>query len=556
MASREFLKILHSARFGDVSAQQNLAAAYLTGALNTPIQPANSLIWLEKSYFSITNQIVADTSSDDVFDLGFSDSFAPIFSLLSSVPLAKTVGSPAFPFGWKLFWTLAVALPTLPFADSSLSAPAPISHDAQKARWQLIQCLLSPEYVDEQAHLRDWLASSSIAEMDFMPAADLPALQLVCKSYLQSLAETDNVFTQDAKELLLRLQPKDETLSGLWLQWLASGKQDHLLKAAEMGLTVARLTLGLQLAQLDGISGSGFTPAPASNVASSAAEVDRGRSNASLKKAVYWLELAAKDGNRDAWYALGEIYRRPQFSGYNATESDRCFDRAADLGHAQAQLRKGANLWRKRKKLDDKVKGLQASYWVWQAQQQGVHEAKDLLTKILETCPKPAANDWHDLALLAEQAINRHAEYKIEYEWLLVCHRLVIANQFHFSKAELLLADIAQLQHEHCVVVDIRWELPKILPRLIQIETIGQRRALLAAGKVFTGNTSSALGATSSSRDSITRDTADEDELAESREREGNLRQRRYRFDKVSQWLVDTVTVETTRSSRQKSKVA
>ena len=86
--------------------------------------------------------------------------------------------------------------------------------------------------------------------------ADLPSLQLVCKSYLQSLAETDNTFTQAAKELLLRLQPKDETLSGLWSQWLASGKHDHLLEAAEMGLTIARLTLGLQLAQLDGVSDS------------------------------------------------------------------------------------------------------------------------------------------------------------------------------------------------------------------------------------------------------------------------------------------------------------
>jgi hypothetical protein len=272
-----------------------------------------------------------------------------------------------------------------------------------------------------------------------------------------------------------------------------------------------------------------------------------GRSNASLKKAVYWLELAAKYGDRDAWFALGEIYRRPQFSGYNAAESDRCFDRAADLGHAQAQLRKGANLWRKRHKLDEKVKGLQASYWVWQAQQQGVHDARDLLAKILESCPKPAANDWHDLALLAEQAINRHAEYKIEYEWLLLCHRLVIANQFHFSKAELLLADIAQLQHEHCVVVDIRWELPKILPRLIQIETIGQRRALLAAGKVFTGNASNEHGAASASRDA-----ANEDELVEGRVREGNLRQRRYRFDKVSQWLFTTFTKEAATTSPKK----
>ena len=546
MASRQFLKILHLARFGDVSAQQILASAYLTGAFKTPPQPANSLVWLEKSYLSIINQIVIDTSSGDASDLAVNESLIPIFSLLSTIPLANTLGSPAFPFGWKLFWKLAHISDSLIAARPPDGLDLPLSDVTLSARWQLIQFLLAPEFGEQQARLRDWLASSDAGEMDSVPATDLPALQLVCKSYLQSLAETENTFTQSAKELLLRLQPKDETLSGLWSQWLVSGKQNHLLEAAEMGLTIARLTLGLQLAQLDHNSDSASP--------SGVSEVDKGRSNASLKKAVYWLELAANDGDRDAWFTLGEIYRRPQFSGYNATESDRCFDRAADLGHAQAQFRKGANLWRKREKLDEKVKGLQASYWVWQSQQQGVHEAKDLLTKILERCPKPAANDWHNLALLAEQAINRHAEYKIEYEWLLLCHRLMIANQFHFSKAELLLADIAQLQHEHCVVVDIRWELPKILPRLIQIETIGQRRALLAAGKVFAGSNGSELGAASKSRDPVVRNAYEyEDDLLNSRDREGNLRQRRYRFDKVSQWLLDTFTKEATTPPQKRS---
>ena len=60
MASREFLKILSSARLGDVSAQQKLALAYLTGEFKTPIQPSNALIWLEKSYISFQNQELKD----------------------------------------------------------------------------------------------------------------------------------------------------------------------------------------------------------------------------------------------------------------------------------------------------------------------------------------------------------------------------------------------------------------------------------------------------------------------------------------------------------------
>ena len=482
MASRQFLKILQSARVGDVSAQQNLASAYLTGEFKTPIQPANALIWLEKAYFSVQNQILGQFGSGSIEISELVDPVPEILGLfqqISVVPLEQTLNSPAFAFGWESFWSLAKAN-----IDASYAA-----------QWQLAELLLDPNKKDVQAELSAWLSKKK-------GGSDFLSLQKKAKEFLLKLANTETPFTSCAKELLIKLQPKDEALSSLWNAWLLEKNEAALIRAAELGLTTAKLTLGLRLGQ--------FTEmAPTEeNIAEPGA-----KSNASLKKAAYWLELAAKDGDRDAWFALGEIYRRPQFSGYNASESDRCFDRAADLGHAQAQFRRGANSWRKRERNEEKVRGLQASYWIWQAQQQGIPEAKDLLSKILLSYPDPKKNDWHELAQFSDYAINHHVEHKLEQEWVLLCHRLIIANQFNLSKAELLLCDIGQLQHEHCVVVDIRHELPKILPRLIQIDTTQQRRSLLAAGKAFAGS-----------------------EV----DQEGNLRQRRYRFDRVTEWLKTT----------------
>ena len=476
MASREFLKILSSARLGDVSAQQKLASAYLTGAFKTPIQPSNALIWLEKSYFSIMNHGLEEKNSNGAEILN-------LLSQITSIPLAETFNSPAFEFGWNSFWKLA---------EESNSSEASFA-----AKWQLVNLLINPANQEIQTQLIDWLKKKvSSPPLERISTLDFAGIQKIARQYLQELAESGSTYTSQAKELLIKLQPKNEALSSLWKVWLDEKNEDALIQAAELGLTIAKLTLGFRLAQLD-----------------DKPDLESGKSNASLKKAAYWLELAAKDGDRDAWYALGEIYRRPQFSGYNATESDRCFDRAADLGHAQAQFRKGASLWRKREKSEEKVRGLQASYWVWQAQQQGIPEAKELLSKILESCPDRNSNEWFELARYAEEAINHHAEHKLDEDWLLLCHRIIIANQFNFSKAELLLAEVGQLQHEHCVVVDIRWELPKILPRLIQIETIQQRRALLGAGKAFAGS---------------------------EMDIEGNLRQRRYRFDRVTNWITNT----------------
>ena len=489
MASRDFLKILRLARSGDVSAQQDLALVYLNGLFNTPIQPSNALIWLEKAHFSLLDQFNQEPGTLESLT-------TQLFAKVVQIPIAETLGSPAFNFGWDTFWKLTES------TDSNIR---------RQSQWRLAELLLDPSKKELQSQLELFsLHKKRSAPDEGSKKTDLRSLLDLAKKYLVDLAENDTPFSIQAKELLIKLQPNNEALSSLWASWLEDRNTAALLQAAELGLTAAKLALGLQLAQLD----SSFSNGTDEETRNSNPKISP-KSNASLKKAAHWLELAAKDGDRDAWYALGEIYRRPQFSGYSATESDRCFNRAADLGHAQAQFLKGANLWRKRENISETVKGLQASYWVWQAQQQGVSEAKELLAKILESHPDPKKNNWNELAVLADDALKHLAEYKLDDESQLMCHRIIIANQFNFSKAELLLCEVGQLQHEHCIVIDIRWELPKILPRLVQIETIQQRRILLAAGKAFASG---------------------EPDL------EGNLRQRRYRFDRVGAWLEKNFT--------------
>jgi TPR repeat protein len=280
-----------------------------------------------------------------------------------------------------------------------------------------------------------------------------------------------------------------------WAGWQHLQNVGALEIAAELGYLPAQLALGLRLAKLE--------------------EKDEGSDdsgNARLKQAVYWLKLAAKKGDRDAWYALGLINRKPQYSGYSAEDSDECFDKAADLGHPQAQFRKGSSLWRKRAQIDESIEGLQASYWVWHAAQQGVTDANDLLSKMMLSCPTPSLNKWHPLANAISKALEENS-HRLTGDMLLTCHRVLVANQLNLSKAELLLADVLSIQHEHGAVVDIREYLPRSTPKLIQIETLEQRKALMMASKAFAS--------------AFTNSVVDE----------GNLRQRRYRLEKLMQML-------------------
>jgi TPR repeat protein len=552
MASREFLKIMKSARSGDALAQQTIGQIYMLGEPGIPKNIPNALLWLEKASLTIG-------FNEDIFNL-----VADHLDLSQPLTLAQAQ------FAWKCLlqaanggnkgghasrsgsgsgntqarWLIAQTMCEHGStsgvgvgADSAFSFVLnfPSTHafkELSEKNWQDLGGLdtfkkLAHRYLEELADLASFKEQTTAKKLLAQCLQDgrLDTLDVErSKKITASLAGQSNdlgltsllemgqgqSFTEifdpsllpalqlHLPTLLLNKKHSAEHLPIYWAGWQQLQNMEALEVAAELGHVPAQLALGLRLAKLD--------------VTDSDSEDSSNSGNARLKKSVYWLKQAANQGERDAWYALGLINRMPQFSGYSAEESDAYFDKAADLGHPQAQFRKGSSLWRKRAQLNEDIEGLQASYWVWHAAQQGITEAKELLFKIMESHPEPKKNNFYGLASAVTKALNE-STHRFSGEMLMMCHRVLVANQLNLSKAELLLVDISSIQHEHGAVIDVRYELPRSTPKLILIETLEQRKVLMLSSRAFTN------AQNSNSLD------------------EGNLRQRRYRLEKLSELL-------------------
>lgn len=505
MASRDFLKIMRLARSGDALAQQKIGQIYLLGEQGTPQNTQNALLWLEKASLSI----------------GFNEE---IFNLVSNnLNLDEGLGLAQSLFAWKCIthaassgntqarW-LYVQIVVGATSDSSVLAFSALTEkhwtdlggidhfknltlryleelsDLPSFGFQnLAQKLLSECLMDGCLGIVDESRSKKIVSHLAVDTSEmgLSSLLSFAKNFDEHLVPALSVHLP---ALLDVRKPSAEHQLLYWAAWKYLGNETALEIAAELSYVPAQLALGLRLAKLDA--------------------VDSDHGNARLKQAVFWLKQAANQGERDAWYALGLINRMPQYSGYSAEDSDACFDKAADLGHPEAQFKKGAALWRKRNSLDEAIQGLQASYWIWHAAQQGVGAAEELLSKVMLSCPNAFVNDWASLARLVKASLNE-VGHRFTGEMLLMCHRVLVANQLNLNKAELLLADIGAIQHEHGAVIDIREHLPRSNPKLILIESLEQRKTLMMASKAF-GN--------------MNLD-------------EGNLRQRRYRLEKLTEML-------------------
>ena len=543
MASREFLKIMKLARSGDALAQQKIGHIYMLGDVGVPKNSQNALLWLEKSSVSI----------------GFNEE---IFNFVADhLELTINLSSSQAPFAWKCLllaanaghtrarWLIAQAIAQFaPQINQISETPITALAFAQMSEknWSDAGglesfCSMAHRYLEELADLSSFNEQASAKKLLAQCLQDgrLGTLDVDrSKKIIASLATQSNdlglssllslgfSFSQGVDvsllpalkmhlpSLLNNKKKQQEHLPIYWAAWQQLHNIDALEIAAELGHVPAQLALGLRLAKLDANTDEVINTEKEKRTNkhkeedNNKEESKTNSGNARLKRAVYWLKLAANQGEREAWYALGLINRMPQYSGYSAEDSDLFFDKAADLGHPQAQYRKGAALWRKRAQLTEAVEGLQASYWVWHASQQGVTEAQELLSKIMESHPNSKKNDWHQLASATAQAMIEKS-HRFTGEILLMCHRVIVANQLNLSKAELLLTEVAAIQHEHGAVIDIRAELPRSTPRLILIETLEQRKTLMMASKAFANA-----------------------ELSNSLD-EGNLRQRRYRLEKL-----------------------
>jgi hypothetical protein len=235
----------------------------------------------------------------------------------------------------------------------------------------------------------------------------------------------------------------------------ASPTQGPLEQAAAACDRRAQLALGLQLAGMD---------RHGNRLAGAAVQ---------FKRAIRWLTRAGEQGLADAWFALARIYMNGGCSQRSTAEALACLERAAQLGHAVAQLECGMHAWRQRR--DDEQHDVRAAYWLQRAAAQGCAEAQAALLRV---APQPEGPAW-----AAPLAARLTGEQQATQP--LLAARVELAAQFHLSRAEALLLDVVAADRGHCLVVDIRAAYGRSRRRLVLVRTARQRQALDRALRAF-----------------------------------------------------------------------
>ena len=467
MANREELGIIRQARAGEVQAQLALGKLYLFGGGSLPASPATALHWLQRAaqhdcaeaWMLIGLHITAETAQHDMpavllwYERAFDDGVRQAGLVLAQLVLPHTGEGAVAALRPKALRALhAAAQAGLPDAQWLL------------ARHGMAETGAPPEAGGE------WLlraADSGVSEAQYAVLEQSWA-DARWDTYLQRALPLARALLQAGSGATLA-PPQVLLMSRCALAMARGDAADpaEILSlresAAQGGDRCAQLALGLWFARMDG-GGARLKAGAGAGIAS-----------ANFKRAIRWLTQAGEQGLAEAWFALSRVYARAEFSQRSVKQAQVHLERAADMGHAAAQLECGINAWRSRR--DGFDHDLRAAFWLLKAAAQGSAEAETALSRIAPR-PTAAATAW--MRQIAPLLTREHAGSE---PWLAA--RLELASLFQLSRAEALLLDVIAADHGHCLVIDIRAIYGRSKRRLVLLRTAQERQALDRIARLF-----------------------------------------------------------------------
>lgn len=489
MASREDLAIIRAARAGQAEAQLALGRRYLFGGNGLPQSFATALHWLDRAARQgaadawsligehIPYEVVAQAPRpldyvlwyERAFDAGLKTA-GLAFARLVLAQRAQTEAQSMLGKAVKVLeaeahagtaeaqWLLAQQQASGQITGATSAVVGERSQEVARAAVGWAQKAADAGVGPAQLSLADaaWLRQD---RKDFIRralplgrsllaqyGADLPQLNAPSEALARHLGDGNIVLLSRLAQVLSEIEEID-----------VDEAQQLLELGAYADDKAAQLSLGLFFARMQEDGGRAFP----------------GFGSANYKKAIRWLTQAGERGLAPAWFALSRIYLKPEFSQRNLADAQHYLERAAEMGHALAQLECGSSAWRNRR--DDPSNDVRAVYWLQKAAAQNNADARDLLDKIADR-PTPAG--W---AIEARRHMTR--EFLSAYPFLAA--RLELAILFGLTRPEALLIDLKQADCGHCLVVDIRDYYARSKRRLILIETGDERQVLNRIGRLF-----------------------------------------------------------------------
>ena len=499
MATRKQLHEINKARAGDSIAQVSLAKRYLFGEHGLARNEMTALFWLERAARHgnldacivignyITTEIAQHSSTPDsllvyyerAFSAGIDAAGLKFAELLLLQPDRKShlqkkaraiLEDLAIKNIPKAQWLLATAFSidelshnrkfqTSTISDHSANA---LDSPSEIIRKKLVAWTTGAA-LGGITEARFVMAESAWSNNDYqaylhwaLPEAEQISQQYLLKKRRASTSATEiQQLTSVKSELLYRcatclcnvnIKEADKALCYLEL-------------AGSQGNKLAQLSFGLWLAKMD----------------SKIVVVPPHPKRAIFDRAIGWLTNAGNQGLAAAWYALSKIYLKAAFAGRSVAEAERFLERAAEMGHCEAQIELGIRAWRTRHRSKDG--DLTAAFWLQKATLQGSKEAEALLEKI---APRHNKGAWaiDRLPLLSPNVVATDP---------FLSARIELAALFGLSQLEALWLDINTADRGHCLVVDVAKHSRNTKRRIISVLNESERKLLDRIQMLFRG---------------------------------------------------------------------